>query len=397
MNGVFKIKLLIGLLILSLAKPYANDSILMGKFLQRIHQLQSSESSVFPKGMFPSYRLYALNKDRQKADINPFFTGLVAFTLEDIKPQLSYKQQKQAEEIIANAFPVYAKFKNPKGRNTYNFWPTDTPKIFPNAGWLNLFDKSQSLPDDLDDTVIMLLALGASQSTAKEVHTLMQSFTNNGQKQVKNTFKGYRNIRAYSTWFGKKMPVDFDVCVLANILFFVQKYDLEWTAADSASLQLIEKVVTEKKHISDAPYVSPHYSKLPNILYHISRLMSVKNIPSLEKMKPQLIEDAKEALTRSTVFMDDVMLSTSLLRWGVMPSVSKRYVTDSLEDLVEEESFSFFIANMASMLPDPLKQWMGVTGVGKFYYFCPAYNNLLFLENLAWLKKTKLKNVEQMN
>lgn len=362
---------------------YAHDSLVMTKLLQRINQLQAKESSVFPKGLFPSYRMYALNKDREKADINPFFTGLIAMTLQDISVRLTKAQQLQVQQIISNALPVFSKFQNRKGRPTYNFWPTDTPKIFPNAGWMNILDKPQALPDDLDDTVIMLLALNAPDSTARKVHVLMQGFTNNGTKRVHNTFKDYRNIGAYSTWFGKKMPVDFDVCVLANVLHFVQRYNLEWTAADSASLQLIEKVLTEKKHITDAPYVSPHYSRLPNILYHLSRLMMVKPIPALEKLKPQLIEDAKQALANATGFMDEVILSTSLLRWGVEPPLMKVHKVNSLEELVEDESFSFFIANMAAMLPDPLKQWMGGAGVGKFYYDCAGYNNLLFLEYLA--------------
>ncbi len=286
--------------------------------------------------------------------------------------------------------PVYAKFQNRKGRATYNFWPTDTPKIFPNSGWLNRFDKSQALPDDLDDTVIMLLAMNADNETARQVHAIMQDFANNGQKQVHNTFKDYQNIGAYSTWFGKKMPVDFDICVLANILYFVQEYDLKWTAADSASLQLIEKVLDEKKHISSAAYVSPHYSKLPNILYHLSRLMSVKPIPSLEKYRSQLIVDTKNALADTDNFMDEVILSTSLLRWGVEPPEGKAHEADSFTELIEESRFSFFIANMASMLPDPLKGWMGGAGVGKFYYYCEAYNELLVLENLVWRKRKSL-------
>ena len=359
----------------------------MSQLLERIDQLQAKESSVFPKGSFPSYRMYALNKDREKADINPFFTGLITMTLQEISRNLTKAQQLHAQQIINNTIPVYTKFQNQKGRPTYNFWPTDTPRIFPNAGWLNVFDKSQALPDDLDDTVIILLAMNAPDSTARKVHSLMQQFTNNGEKQVRNTFKDYRNIGAYSTWFGKKMPVDFDVCVLANILYFVQRYNLEWTSADSASLQLIEKVLAEKKHITDAPYVSPHYSKLPNILYHLSRLMSVKPIPSLEKLKPQLIEDAKQAFTKTDNFMEEVILSTSLLRWGAEPPVMKVHEANSLSELIEEGNFSFFIANMASMLPDPLKQWMGGAGVGKFTYDCSAYNNLLFLEYLAESKK----------
>ncbi len=334
--------------------------------------------------------MYALNKDREKADINPFFTGLIAFTLTDIQKDLTPSQQALSKQIITHTMPVYPKFQNRKGRPTYNFWPTDTPRIFPNSGWLNTFDKTQALPDDLDDTVIMLLAMNASPSTAREVHQLMQEFTNNGQKQVRNTFKDYRHLGAYSTWFGRKMPVDFDICVLANILYFVQHYNLPWTAADSASLQLMEKILDSRKHISSPAYVSPHYSKLPNILYHLSRLMAVKPIPSLEKYRPLLIEDTRLALSESDNFMDEVILSTSLLRWGVEPPAGKAHEANSITELVEESKFSFFIANMASMLPDPLKGWMGGAGIGKFYYYCAAYNELLLLENLVWRKRMNL-------
>lgn len=371
-------------------KCLAADTTITRQLLDRISFLQLKDNGIFPKGSFASYRMYALNKDREKADINPFFTGLIAFTLKDIQKDLPLSQQTLAQQIIANTMPVYLKFQNRKGRPTYNFWPTDTPKIFPNSGWLNKFDKTQALPDDLDDTVIMLLAMNASHATAEEVHALMQEFTNNGEKQVHNTFKDYRGIGAYSTWFGKKMPVDFDICVLANILYFVQKYDLTWTAGDSASLQLIEKVLDSRKHVSAAAYVSPHYSKLPNILYHLSRLMAVKPIPSLEKYHSQLIEDAKLALADADSFMDEVILSTALLRWGVEPPQGKPHAAENFTELVEEGKFSFFIANMASMLPDPLKGWMGGAGVGKFYYYCGAYNELLVLENLAWRKRMKL-------
>lgn len=378
--------LLLSLLMLLTRGLLAQDSIVISQLLRRIDQLQVKESSVFPKGSFASYRLYALNKDREKADVNAFFTGLIGFTLKDLQPHLSAGQQQQADQIVQNSLPVYPKFQNRKGRPTYNFWPTDTPRIFPNGGWLNVFDKPQALPDDLDDTVIMLLALNAPDSVARQVHALMQGFVNNGQKPVKNTFQDFRKIGAYSTWFGQKMPVDFDVCVLANVLYFVQRYQLAWTAADTASVQLIEKVLEENKHLTSAAYVSPHYSKLPIILYHLSRLMHVKPIPALEKYKTQLIEQTKDAINHTSDFMEQVILSTSLLRWGVQPPAIKIYTEGTLTELIEEGSFSFFIANMASMLPDPLKQWMGGAGVGKFYYDCDAYNNLLVLEYLV-LKK----------
>lgn len=368
----------------------ANDSLLISRLLQRIEHLQAKNNAVFPKGSIPSYRMYALNKTRYKADINPFFTGLVVFTLEDIKRDLSPTQQIQANTIIHNTQAVYPIFQNRKNkRDTYNFWPTEHPQIFPHSGWLNLFNKSRSLPDDLDDTVIILMAQKSHDSIAKAIHQLMQRYTNNENKKVTNTFPEYQKIGAYSTWFGEKMPVDFDISVLSNVLYFVQFYNLKWTAADSASLYLIEDMIKTNKHVQFANYVSPHYATLPNILYHVSRLMSLQPIPSLEKLKPQLIEDTKKALASATTFMDQVILSTSLLRWGVEPPKIIIDETKSLIDLIEDEQFYFFIASMASMLPDPWKKRVTNMGVGTFYYYCPAYNNLLLLENLIWQKRRR--------
>ncbi len=373
------------------AKLTANDSLVISRLLARIDALQVKQDGIFPKGSIPSYRKYALNQDRSKADINPFFTGLVAFTLNDIKTELSPSQQQLAENIITRSFATYPKFQNrKKNRDTYNFWPTDNPQIFPHSGWLNLFNKSRALPDDLDDTVIILMAQQRGDSVAKSIHQLMQGYTNNENKKVTNTFPEYLKVGAYSTWFGEKMPVDFDISVLSNVLYFVQRYNLNWTAADSASLYLIEDIIKTRKHIQYAGYVSPHYATLPNILYHISRLMSLKPIPSLEKLKPQLIEDAKTALAAAKTFMDKIILSTSLLRWGVQPPAIIVDKTTSLIDLIEDESFYFFIASMASMLPDPWKKRVSNIGIGTFYYYCPAYNNLLLLENLVWQKRTRL-------
>ncbi len=384
MTKLQKISIIFLLCIGPFLKGYAGDSVLVNHLLERILQLQAKESSVFPKGSLPTYRYYALNKDRSKADVNVFFTALVSHTLHQLKENFSTRQQILAEQIIQDAYPVYAKFKNTKGRNTYNFWPTDTPKIFPNAGWINYFDKGQALADDLDDTVMILLAMNAPDAAARELHALMQSFTNKGEKKMRKAFRNYSDIHSYSTWFGQKMPVDFDVCVLANVLYFVQQYNLKWTAADSASLQFIEKIISDRQHIKNAAYVSTHYGRLPVILYHLSRLMSVKTIPSLEKIKPMLIQDAKEALAQFPDFMDKVILSTSLLKWGVNPEREQVFKGRNLASLIEEPGVAFFIGDMASVLPDPLKKWGGITGIGKFYFVSPAYNYALVLEYLIW-------------
>ncbi|TDO28233.1 hypothetical protein [Sediminibacterium goheungense] len=369
----------------------ANDSIVVSRLLARIDALQVKKNGIFPKGSIPSYRKYALNQHRWKADINPFFTGLVAFTLNDIKKELSPSQQQLAENIITRTFSTYPKFQNrKKNRDTYNFWPTDSPQIFPHAGWLNLFNKSRALPDDLDDTVIILMAQSCSDSIARAMHEFMQGYTNHENKRVTNTFPEYQKLGAYSTWFGEKMPVDFDISVLSNVLYFVQYHNLPWTAADSASLYLIEDIIKTGKHSRYANYVSPHYATLPNILYHISRLMALKPIASLEKLKPQLIEEAKKELASAAGFMDKVILSTSLLRWNVIPPDIIEEKTNNLIDLIEDDQFYFFIASMASMLPDNWKKRMTRLKLGTFYYYAPGYNHTLLLENMVWRKRREL-------
>ena len=82
-----------------------------------------------------------------------------------------------------------------------------------------------------------------------------------------------------------------------------------------------------------------------------------------------------------------VLLSSSLLNWGVKPNFIEVQNTLDLTQLIEDEQFSFFIANMASMLPKQLKKSFTATRVGIFKYYCPAYNNVLLLENIILQQK----------
>jgi len=132
--------------------------------------------------------------------------------------------------------------KNKSGRNTYNFWRTDSSYTFPYTGWIHLIKSNTALPDDMDDTVFGMLALQADKKSAEQLHALMQFYINTNTANQKSIEPAYKKFHAYSTWFGKKFPVVFDVAVLCNILSFVQQNNLQWTHADSASLQLIVAV-----------------------------------------------------------------------------------------------------------------------------------------------------------
>lgn len=379
--------LLLFLLFFYMNKSIAFDTTIVTQLLHRIEQLQVKEDGIFPKGHFSSYRTYALNQDRQKADINPFFTGLIVFTLNRIKDQLTPYQQKLVEQIASNAAPSFAKFKNRKGRDTYNFWPTDTAQIFPNSGWMNLFNKQQSLPDDMDDTAIILMALNADKQTASNVHFLMQEYINGAKGKINNTIASISHLPAYSVWFGKKMPVDFDISVLSNVLYFVQAYKLSFTKADSSSIQVIVNILEENKHITEPSVISPHYGSTEIILYHISRLMALNPIPAIENFRPILVQQTQELQQKTQSFLSQVLLSSALLNWGIKPNEINIQSNQNLKGLIEDESFSFFIANMASILPGQLKKTFTASSLGKFNYYCPAFNNVLLLENIILHQK----------
>lgn len=359
----------------------ASDSLVTA-LLQRVAALQVKQYDAFPAGAFPSYRAYAFNQQVEKADINPFFTGLILFTLDQFRDKFNPTQKAIVDQIRQDALPLFKKFESPNHPHIYNYWPTDTVRVFPNGGWLNWFDKKHSLANDLDDTVILLMAMNSDSSIAAYVHNYMQAFINTPQRPILNTKKHLAGFGAYSTWFGVKMPIDFDICVLSNVLYFVQSYQLKWTKVDSATLQLLVHVVDHKDYLTDGAYVSPHYGKPAIFLYHLARLMSVKPIPALEERKHQLVQQARTLLDQTHSTMEAILLSTALLRWGQDPASLRTVQIQSLLKDVEEADFSFFIANMGSFLPAPWKRIISNSRIGYFRYYCPAYNNVLLLEQL---------------
>ncbi|MEN9349564.1 MAG: hypothetical protein RL372_542 [Bacteroidota bacterium] len=361
------------------AQP-STDTIWSYQLLAKIQALQQTNTG-FPPGIFPSTRVYAYNKNNIKNDPNVFFTGLIVLTLKKYQKYCTIFQQGIINQIVKDGLAQVGLFKNRQGRDTYNFWRTDTPQIFPNAGWLNTFDKSQSLPDDLDDTVILLWAEEASRERAAVVHDTMQLFANTKGKTVKNSLPAFKKLPAYSTWFGKKMPIDFDMAVLCNVLSFVNAYDLKWTASDSASLQLITTAINNNWHLNKADFIAPHYAKPAVIMYHIARLLSAgnqQNIQTLIALKPTLLNQADSLLAISKDPLEKVLLSSARVQFG---GISNAIPQTPDQAAIEQSKYPFFIANMASMLPSPVKQPLSKLAFAKFEYRCPAYNLALLWEN----------------
>lgn len=360
----------------------AQDSTKINFLLNRIATLQSGDNGVFVSGLFPSYIANHEKFSDKKPDNNIFYNGLIAYTLTNIKDQLNQNKQQQIDVLFQAAKPAYEQFKNQKGRSTYNFWRTDTTFHYPYIGLVNMFTRKINLPDDMDDTVLSLLALTADDSIAKAVHNLMQQYVNSDSNKVRTIIKAYEKYPAYSTWFGKKFPVVFDVSVMCNVLSFVQQYNLQWTKADSASLDVIITTINDQYHINQAVYASPYYPKPALILYHIARLMGVKPIPALEVLKPKLIEQAKQQLKNSDNLLEQIILGSALIKWGVQPPSLKLPATEAFPKEIEQNDYAFFTGNVPSYFSDWLRKYASNSKWFIYYHYCPAFNDVLLLEYL---------------
>ncbi len=378
-------KNIIVFIILSLASisATAQSPELITALLHRISQQQVQQDAFFLPGIFPSYISSKEVYNSTKKDNNIFYNALISFTLKNIKPYLSKNNKIIIDSIEQKARPLYAHFINQKGRNTYNFWRTDSAFEYPYTGLLNPFNKHVTLPDDMDDTVFSLWAQDVSDSAAAAIHTVMQDYTNNGTNELRSVLPTLNNYPAYSTWFGKKLPVIFDVSVLCNVLSFVQENKLTWTKADSASLELITKTITEGYYKNEAIYVSPYYGKTSIILYHIARLMAIKPIPALEALKKTLVTDAAIIWATTKNPVEKIMLSSALLKWGYkVPTFEIPTLTT-----LEQNDFAFFTGNIPSYFGNTLRRYATKKGLGLYYHYCPAYNDALLLEYLVLSNK----------
>ncbi len=372
----------------------AQDSAFINQILQRIASQQIVSDRYFLKGNISSYISNKKTNHPKKKDDNIFFAALINVTLRQQYKNLSPANRLLADSIQVKSEMLYMHFQNKKGRLTYNFWRTDTAIRFPYTNWIHLIKKNTSLPDDMDDTVLSLLAQNADSARAAEAHHIMQAYVNHGDGNA-SIEKKYRTYNAYSVWYGKNFPPVFDVCVLSNILFFVEQYHLAWTAADSASLRVIVKSVKDNDYINQPIYVSPYYGKTSLILYHLARLMNGTNIPELEALQSKLIATAVEQYSHTNDLLEKMILCTAIMKWGyVAPELNLKENKETLYH-IETSHLPFFTGNIPSYFPVFYKHVFTQHKWLLFYHYCPAYNDVLLLEYL--LLKKKITSNENRN
>ncbi|MBP6144054.1 MAG: hypothetical protein KA445_00325 [Sediminibacterium sp.] len=342
--------------------------------LQLIADLQTKNDPTNLNGSFPSYRKYFFSNQLKPED-NVFFTSLVLFNLGQFKDKMHPEELALLDQCKTNALPYLDRFKNKKNQLTYNFWPRNPPQIFPNGGWLNLFNQKFALADDIDDASITLLALGVTDSLAKAMQTKFGAFRVGLIKSNRSFYKAYKNKPVYSTWLGHKMPKDVDLSVLSNVLLMHTIAKIPLNATDSASLDLIVDLMKENKHLKDPKFVSQHYANTATILYHVARLIYYSDYPPLLALKPILLDQTKSMLTQSKYPLEQLLLNTSILRLGgevELPSDTASLSTNN---------YPYFVANIASVLNNPFKRIVNQSNIVRFDYFSYAFNLSLLYEN----------------
>jgi hypothetical protein len=324
----------------------------IASLLEQIADNQSKGSPTFSDGLFTSYR-YNSAWGYRRPDPNLFFTAISVFTLQRLRPLLAADEQAIADKIVTRALPTYARFRNKDGLATYNFYGTNPSAHFPH-GWVMHRFRHFQLPDDIDDTAMVYLT---TQPTPEDLHFLTSKLARHANRTrltVRNTFPDYRGLRAYSTWFGLNMPIEFDACAMANMLYVVYEYGLPLDVHAQDSLTFLADIVQTDRYRTDPFRCAHNYARTPLIHYHLARLIGRFDPEPLRPICGKLIADLLADFAQSTSRGDQVLLAISLMRLGQTPPAILP------PTLVEEDfaGFSFFIAGLLSAYTQPwLYRW----------------------------------------
>ena len=319
--------------------------------------------------MFPCTR----GKHTQEEDNTVYFSSLIAFTLKGTEKYASSKNKRTIDSVVQQITKNYKFYRNTKDSITYNFWNTAPEQHFPHS--ILGKKKKFQLPDDADCTSIIYL----SDDKINEITVLkqkLQQHANSKEHPIKNIFARYKKYAAYTTWFGKKMPQEFDLCVQTNILYFVFENKLQFTHNDSATLQLLHDLIVSGDYLKYAFYLSPSYKSKPIVLYHLARLIGTFNPPALVDCKEILLKDIYSLTPFYRNYMDEQLLGNALLRLSSMAFDFKI----SLPNYADINNYSFFCADLFSPYARPSLRFISASRLFAIPFRCKAYNLTLLLE-----------------
>ena len=351
------------------------DTASVKAVIAKLAAMQVQEDPFYDQGLFRSYRKW----DDQMVEDNTFsYPATISYWLTTFQEQLPNEVQPQAEQIIANVNKNWFRYANRKGEASFNFWQTIAPDLpFPNG--TKYRKHGNRLPDDLDDSSMIAMALSDDSLSATVRQKIVNYAKSNNHKEVDSAPRPLRRSEAYRTWFADKWIQDLDVGVMSNILMFNFINGFPLNHYDSATIQHIDQVIKSDLHFEEPDKVSPYYTSTAKIIYHIARMISFDQAGYFDDLKSTLLADCQKAWDTSGSEMERLMLLTANGWLGG----GKLGVLDEEELLADIQSFYFFSGFGYLPFP-PAKSWMIKTFklVPDMYWISPAFNLGLTLEYL---------------
>jgi hypothetical protein len=240
-----------------------------------------------------------------RADDNIFALASTLFILQE-NSHLFFKDDLAVFLKIQDQIrSLYANYQNKDGRLTYNFYRTKPSGHFPNGRLMRKMDHFR-LPDDIDDTALIYLTSGFDDTQT--------TWLKNHLKDFADPKNGSKNQEIYSTWFGKNMPKEQDVCAVLNLLYLFFKHNLTLEQIDINTLEYIGNSVSE---IIKNPFrIARHYGHPGLIVYHYARFLGKFSHELISSKKPQLVEIAQHLLVKEKSKIFKILLETSLIKLG---------------------------------------------------------------------------------
>jgi hypothetical protein len=361
------------------------NSTLFEDIIVKISKIQNNaDRRYWKEGLFPNWRHNKLI-GYNRPDNSMFFSASIAFLFNNIKIHLPESSQKLIKEITAKAINNYSDYQSVKTENVYNFYPTKPSKHFGNGYFFKHFKHFQ-LPHDADDTALVFMTFPFTKDENLVLQKKLSNHSNGRLVNIKNTFPHYKHLCAYSTWFGDKMAIEFDTCVLSNILYSQLQAGLVLDKYGLASWETIKQTILSGEYITNPFVVSHNYAKTEVIAYHVARLIAKFELKDSEKVKLKLAKDLELILNNSDKFsIKNIILSSSLARLGLKKKIEipKDY------EQGDTQNYSFFKAGLLSSYENPFLQKIAHSKISHINWTCPAHNLALILENHVLLKYTQ--------
>lgn len=298
-------------------------------------------------------------------DNNLFFTLSAYYLLKDTSLSIVSEIENAVEENLSD-------YKNKYGGPTYNFWRTLPYEQFPGS---RLFSKMKHfwIPDDLDCSSLSYLFHNTHE--IKEFRSSIQEYVAKSPHLVAELemIGGF-----YSTWFGRKMPVELDVCVLCNFLSLIRESNLELNRSDVISYSILEEVIRTEYWLEFPFELSPNYQKCSIIAFHLSRFVRFYEDDLGESVVSKFKLTLKEQLIKKTAFNDILMLSLACLELKIDPGILQLSNSDSLENFLN--GFAFFRAPMLSNSRNEILKKMAQNNMFNLSFMCRGFNAAVVLK-----------------